>query len=119
MHIFKNIVCQWDKRSSVVGGIWSIKIVLQCGFYQLVSLRNGSRSNIFFSGALFLEENMDHTETFFSGMGLFYIFSGFDHRVCYQNSKNEPCIYIYRDHVFWKINRDNSQWVISRDNLCL
>jgi len=28
----------------------------------------------FSSGALFLEENMDHTETFFSGMGLFYIF---------------------------------------------
>ena len=65
----------------------------------------------FSSGALFLEENMDHTETFFSGMGLFYIFSGFDHRVCYQNSKNEPCIYIYIDRVFWKINRDNNQWV--------
>ena len=75
-----------------------------------MSLRNGSRGNIF-SGALFLEENMDHTETFFSGMGLFYIFSGFDHRVCSQNFKNEQCIYIYIDHVFWKINRDNNQWV--------
>ena len=96
MHIFKNIVCQWDKRSSVVGEYGPLKLFYsKCGFYQLVSLRNGSRSNIFFSGALFLEENMDHTETFFSGMGLFYIFSVFDHRVCYQNSKNEPCIYIY------------------------
>ena len=32
MYIFKNIICQWDKRSSVVGGIWSIKIVLSVGF---------------------------------------------------------------------------------------
>ena len=94
MYIFKNIICQWDKRSSVVGGIWSIKIVLSVGL-PTGELEKWLSGQYFFSGALFLEENMDHTETFFSGMGLFYIFSGFDHRVCYQNSKNEPCIYIY------------------------
>ena len=74
-----------------------------------MSLRNGSRGNIF-SGALFLEENMDHTETFFSGMGLFYIFLGLIIECVIRISKMNH-VFIYIDHVFWKINRDNNQWV--------
>ena len=67
---------------------------------------------MFFSGALFLEENMDHTETFFSGMGLFYIFLGLIIECVIRTPKmNHVFIYIYIDHVFWKINRDNNQCV--------
>ena len=51
----------------------------------------------FFSGALFLEENMDHTETFFSGMGLFYIFLGLIIECVIRTPKmNHVFIYIYR-----------------------
>ena len=74
-------------------------------------MRNGSRGNSFFRGVIFRRKHGSY-RNLFSGMGLFYIFSGFDHRVCYQNSKNEPCIFIYiHRSCFWKINRDNNQWV--------
>ena len=66
----------------------------------------------FSSGALFLEENMDHTETFFSGMGLFYIFFWvWSSSVLSELQKWTMYLYIYIDRVFWKINRDNNQWV--------
>ena len=110
MYIFKNIICQWDKRSSVVGGIWSIKIVLSVGFTNSWAWEMALGQYFFFRGVIFGRKHGSYRNLFFR-MGLFYIFSGFDHRVCYQNSKNEPCIYIYIDHVFWKINRDNNQWV--------
>ena len=80
-------------------------------FYQLVSLRNGSRGNIFLQGRYFWKKTWIIQKPFFQGWVCSIFFSGFDHRVCYQNSKNEPCIYIYIDRVFWKINRDNNQWV--------
>ena len=57
---------------------------------------------------------MHHTETFFSGMGLFYIFLGLIIGCVVRISKINHVfiyIYIYIDHVFWKINRDNNQWV--------
>ena len=80
-------------------------------FYQLVSLRNGSRGNIFLQGRYFWKKTWIIQKPFFQGWVCSIFFSGFDHRVCYQNSKNEPCIYIYIYRVFWKINRDNNQWV--------
>ena len=64
----------------------------------------------FFQGRYFWKKTWIIQKPFFRD-GFVLYFSGFDHRVCNQNSKNEPCIYIYIDHVFWKINRDNNQWV--------
>ena len=65
----------------------------------------------FFRGVIFGRKHGSYRNLFFRD-GFVLYFSGFDHRVCYQNFKNEPCIYIYNiDHVFWKINRDNDQWV--------
>ena len=78
-----------------------------------MSLRNGSRGNIFLQGRYFWKKTWIIQKPFFQGWVCSIFFSGFDHRVCYQNSKNEPCIYIYIyiDRVFWKIHRDNNQWV--------
>jgi len=94
MYMFKNIICQWDKRSSVVGGIWSIKIVLSVGFTNWWAWEMDLGAMFFFfQGRIFGRKHGSY-RNLFSGMGLFYIFPGFDHRVCYQNSKNEPFIYI-------------------------
>ena len=94
MYIFKNIICQWDKRSSVVGGIWSIKIFLSVGFTNWWAWEMDLGAMFFFfQGRIFGRKHGSY-RNLFSGMGLFYIFPGFDHRVCYQNSKNEPFIYI-------------------------
>ena len=94
MYIFKNIICQWDKRSSVVGGIWSIKIVLSVGFTNWWAWEM-ALGKIFFSGALFLEENVDHIETFFSGIGLFYIFWVWSSSVLSELQKWTMYLYIY------------------------
>ena len=51
---------------------------------------------------------VDHTETFFSGMGLFYIFLGLNTECVIRNPQMNH-LYIYIDHVFWKISRDNHQ----------
>ena len=66
----------------------------------------------FSSGALFLEENMDHTETFFQGWVCSIFFLGLIIECVIRTPKmNHVFIYIYIDRVFWKINRDNNQWV--------
>ena len=50
---------------------------------------------------------VDHTETFFSGMGLFYIFLGLNTECVIRNPQMNH-LYIYIDH-FWKISGDNHQ----------
>ena len=68
-----------------------IKICSKCELHHLGSISSGSYRNLLFRD------------------GFVLYFSGFEHRVCYQKSTNEPFIYIYIDHVFWKISRDNHQ----------
>ena len=81
-------------------------------FYQLVSLRNGSRGNIFLQGRYFWKKTWIIQKPFFSGMGLFYIFFWvWSSSVLSELQKWTMYLYIYIDRVFWKINRDNNQWV--------
>jgi hypothetical protein len=73
MYIFKNIICQWDKRSSVVGGIWSIKIVLSVGL-PTGELEKWLSGQYFFQGRYFWKKTWIIQKPFFRDGFVLYFF---------------------------------------------
>ena len=78
-----------------------------------MSLRNGSRGNIFFfQGRYVWKKTWIIQKPFFQGWVCSIFFLGLIIECVIRTPKmNHVFIYIYIDHVFWKINRDNNQWV--------
>ena len=111
MYIFKNIICQWDKRSSVVGGIWSIKIVLSVCFTNWWAWEMALGAIFFFRGVIFGRKHGSYRNLFFRDGFVLYFFWVWSSSVLSELQKWTMYLYIYIDHVFWKINRDNNQWV--------
>ena len=111
MYIFKNIICQWDKRSSVVGGIWFIKIVLSVCFTNWWAWEMALGAIFFFRGVIFGRKHGSYRNLFFRDGFVLYFFWVWSSSVLSELQKWTMYLYIYIDHVFWKINRDNNQWV--------
>ena len=96
MYIFKNIICQWDKRSSVVGGIWSIKIVLSVGFTNWWAWEMALGA-IFFQGRYFWKKTWIIQKPFFQGWVCSIFFLGLIIECVIRTPKmNHVFIYIYR-----------------------
>ena len=66
----------------------------------------------FFRGVIFGRKHGSYRNLFFRDGFVLYFFLGLIIECVIRTPKmNHVFIYIYIDHVFWKINRDNNQWV--------